>query len=137
MGILILGISAYPSILLVHFFWIHSENLPFSLRLFFLSIVLCAAYFIFGVLTIFVAAFFRLLLRLDLKEGEHKIGSPAFLKWMMYSALIIGVRRIFMDFMALTPLIGLFYRMMGCKIGDKISVATPGGKANYEVVGIE
>ena len=121
-GAVALGIALLPSVLCVWYFWQHSTDLLIGLRLLALSVLLMFGYFLFGVVLIFVAGLTRRLLRLNISEGVHPIGSITMLKWMMSSALIIAVRFFFMDFMLLTPLTPVFFKIMGAKVGDNVQI---------------
>lgn len=121
-GIIILGITLFPSMLSVFCFWEHSTGMAPWLRILGLSIVIAFGYFLFGLLLIFTASIARAILRLDVKEGVHAIGSPDMLKWMMSSALIIAVRVMFMEFILLTPFCVLFYKLMGAKVGRNVQI---------------
>lgn len=121
-GAVALGIALFPSVLCVWYFWQHSADIVIGLRLLGLSVLLTFGYFLFGVMLIFVAGLTRRLLRLNISEGVHPIGSITMLKWMMSSALIIAVRFFFMDFMLLTPMTTAFFKMMGAKIGENVQI---------------
>jgi len=121
-GILILGITLFPSLFTILSYWEYSSQFEPWLRALGLSIVIRFGYFLFGTFLIFTASFTRIILMLNVKEGIHPIGSPVMLKWMMSSALVIAVRKIFMDFMLLTPLSALFYRLMGAKMGRNVQI---------------
>lgn len=122
LGAIILGVALYPSVLLVHFYWTHSEHLLDWQRLLFLCFTLTGGYFIFGLTLIFTTSLARVFLGLNVKEGVHPLGSLEMLKWMMVSALYIAVRFIFMEFILLTPFCALFFKLMGAKIGKNVQI---------------
>lgn len=122
LGIMILGIAMYPSVLFLHFFWVETMALADWQRLLCLCFVICSGYFLFGLVLICIVSLARVVLRLNIKEGIHAMGSVEMLKWMMASALYICVRFAFMEFILLTPLCPLFYKLMGAKIGKNVQI---------------
>ena len=121
-GILILGIALYPSLLFIFWVWAKVASLTIPLKIFILSLSLVFAYFLFGVILIFVVSFFHAILPIRQREGEFPISSPEILKWMFVNALFLAVKVTFMDFILLTPFCPFFYQMMGAKIGANVQI---------------
>lgn len=121
-GVFILGLAIFPSVLVIYSCWTNTSNLLAWQRVLYLCFSITFGYFLFGFVLIFVTALTKFLLRLNIKEGIHGFASPQMLKWMMASALYITVRFIFMEFMLLTPFCALFYKLMGAKIGRNVQI---------------
>lgn len=122
LGIMVLGIALYPSVSLIHACWVNAMVLPAWQRLLSLCFTLALGYFLFGFMLILTVSIVRVVLRLNVKEGIHRLGSVAMLKWMMASALYIVVRFTFMEFILLTPFCPLFYKLMGARIGKNVQI---------------
>lgn len=121
-GVIVLGLTAYPSLYLILDYWQDSAGAALSARVLGLSLRIVFGYFLFGLLLILTASLTRIVLLLNVKEGVYSIGSLTMLKWMMSSALTITVRAFFMDFMLLTPFSSLFYRLMGARLGLNVQI---------------
>lgn len=122
LGVLILGVAGYPSVYLIYSIWIKAAPLAPREKLFCVSLGAALGYFIFGLVLICVVSIVRVLLNLKLKEGEYRLSSVMILKWMMLNALILAVRSTFMDFILLTPVVSLFYRLMGARLGKGVQI---------------
>jgi hypothetical protein len=122
LGTFVIGLTLFPSLWIVYQYWNHCVLWVAWQRILCLCFVLVFCYFLFGLCLIVVSSLTRIILRLDVKEGIHPIGSANMLKWMMASALLISVRFFFMAFMLLTPFCALFYKWMGAKMGSNVQI---------------
>jgi len=122
LGILIIGLALFPGILLCYQVWVSLADSAIIAKIFALSLALAGTYFIYGVSLVFIAGFLRIILRLNLKEGDYSLISVGTAKWVFYNALILLVSVTFMDFMRLTPFASIFYRMMGAKLGKNVLI---------------
>ena len=122
LGIGILGIALCPSLLLVKNVLAQIHDLNTTIGLLMLGLGLSATYFVFGITLMFVVGILRFLLQIKLQEGNHKIGSVETIKWYFVNALFLCVRTVFIEFMLLTPLCSLFYRLMGVKLGLNVQI---------------
>jgi len=122
LGTVIMGICLFPGLFLTFIIWQKSSGLIMPLRILSISFSLAGLYFIYGITLILVVAFCRVIFRLNLKEGEYPYFSIGAMKWAFTNAFILLVKVTFMDFMMLTPLNILFYRMMGAKIGKRVQI---------------
>lgn len=121
-GIIIIGVSIFPGLLLCVNIWFGAQGASPSLRILFLSLGIAAGFFIYGLSLIAITGIFRVAFLLNLKEGEHRIPSPGVFKWLFANALYMVVAATFMDFILLTPLANIFYRFMGAKIGKNVQL---------------
>ncbi|OGQ13417.1 MAG: hypothetical protein A3B70_02865 [Deltaproteobacteria bacterium RIFCSPHIGHO2_02_FULL_40_11] len=121
---IIIGISMFPSVYAVYAYWQGTVAWPIVLRLFVLSIVVSLAFFLYCVVVIFVVPFFRWLMRLNIQEGRYYYFSWPAIQWATYNSLILIVRYTCINFLRVTPLIVLFHRMMGAKIGRNVQINT-------------
>jgi hypothetical protein len=122
LGALIIGTALFPCAMFLVWIWSHCVGMEFSLKVFLLCLGIACSYFLFGLTLMLVAGVIRMILAIQLKEGDYKIGSLEMLKWFFVNALFISVRTVFMDFMMLTPFCSLFYRMMGAKLGHNVQI---------------
>lgn len=122
LAIFLIGISIFPGVLLCSYVWIQAAQLNTELRFLLLSFSIGASYFIYGITMIFFVGFLRIVFRLNLKEGEYRLGSLGSVKWFIVNSLYYVVSVTFMDFILLTPLAAIFYRLMGAKVGKNVQI---------------
>ncbi len=121
-GALAIGMALTPAVLFGWWLWEMISPVGLLAKSMVISFSIGMGYFIYGVSLMFVVWLMRLVLGLKLEEGYYRPVSFGMLKWMVYNALILLVSTTFMDFMLLTPLINLFYRLMGAKLGKGVQV---------------
>jgi len=121
-GILILGLSIFPGLLLCRYLWTHLSGLSLIASAFVFSFGIAAAFFIFGIAQMIISGIIRIVFRLNLREGEYPIISPGAFKWMFANALYQLMAATFMDFILLTPLANVFHRLMGAKLGKNVQI---------------
>jgi hypothetical protein len=121
-GATVLGVAVFPSIYWVTIVWQHTAAWAMIPRLFALAVAGAAGYFLFGFCLIFTVALLRLLLRLDLKEGEYPLVSLGMVRWMIVNALMLLVVTSFGDFILATPVAPLFFRLMGARVGKGVQI---------------
>lgn len=122
LGIVILGLAIFPGTILCYFSWQQTAGHMIFYRLLALCFSLVTGYFIHGVVLTFLVGAFRIIFRLNLKEAEYPMASLGAMKWFVTNALQTLVSITFMDFMLLTPLASLFYRLMGAKLGKNVQI---------------
>ena len=83
-------------------------------------------FFLFGLVLMVETIFLRFLLNLKLKEGEYGYFSADGMKWAFVNAMMLIVNLTFMDFLRLTPLLPLYYKLMGAKIGKRVQINSKG-----------
>jgi len=120
--ILIMGLALAPALLFFYSIWMQTINLTVTIRMILLGCALAAAFFIYGMCLMAIVGLLRLLFKLNLKEGEYHIASAGAAKWAFINALFLLVATTFMDFILLTPLANLFYRLMGAKLGKNVQI---------------
>lgn len=116
-AILAMGLAIFPGILLIYYVWTHTFIYFVVLRMWLLCVSLVLAYFVYGFSLISILGLLRIVLRLNLKEGEYRIASIGMMRWMFINALYTIVSITFMDFILLTPIAPLFFSLMGAKVG--------------------
>ncbi len=121
-GALVLGSAAYPAILFLGWVWIMAASLDPALNLFVICVAAALSYFIFGLTLILVAGFVRIILGLNLKEGEYAILSLQAMRWYFVNALQLAVSNTFMNFILITPFAALFFKLMGAKVGKNVQI---------------
>ena len=121
-GAVVLGVALVPAYFLV--WWtvglisVRGGYFPIVI----MCVAVAAGFFVFGITLTLLVGFLNFVLRLRLREGDYRVGQPETLKWYFVNAMFLCVRVIFMDFMLLTPLCSLFYRMMGAKLGLGVQI---------------
>ncbi len=121
-GALAIGMALTPGVLFGWWLWEVISPVGILAEALVISFSIGMGYFIYGVSLMFVVWLMRIVLGLKLEEGYYRPVSLGMLKWMVYNALILLVSTTFMDFMLLTPLINLFYRLMGAKLGKGVQI---------------
>ena len=121
-GSILMGVSLFPGLLFIQHIWSQAAGLTLVGRMLTLSLAISLAYFIYGVTLIVIVGILRIILRLNLKEGEYRLPSLGLLKWYVVNSLFYIVSVTFMDFILLTPLASLFYRFMGAKVGKNVQI---------------
>jgi hypothetical protein len=124
LGAVFLGFSLLPSFLLFFGLWQAVSPQTVFLKALVLSISAGVGFFIFGIMLIVMTVTLRSILNLKLKEGEYEYLSLEAVKWALVNAMTLWVNVMFIDFMRLTPLLPLFYRLMGAKIGKRVQINT-------------
>ena len=93
-------------------------------RMFALSVGGFLGYFAFTVAVIFVAGLFRVVTFAGTPLGTYSYYSGKGFRWASYNALILLVRYTCMNWMRVTPLLVLFHRLMGMKVGKRVQINT-------------
>jgi acetyltransferase-like isoleucine patch superfamily enzyme len=107
---------------LIYYAWTHTVVYFVVLRVWLLCVSLVLAYFVYGFSLVSILGLLRTVLRLNLKEGEYRVASIGMMRWMFINALYIIVSITFMDFILLTPIAALFFRLMGAKVGKNVQI---------------
>jgi acetyltransferase-like isoleucine patch superfamily enzyme len=81
-------------------------------------------YFVYVVCVIFVTGLFRAVTRSGTPLGTFSYYSGKGFQWASYNAIILLVRYTCINWMRVTPLIVLFHRLMGMKIGKRVQINT-------------
>lgn len=121
-AILAMGSAIFPGILLIYYVWTHTFVYFIIFRVWLFCVSLVLAYFVYGFSLIFILGLLRIVLRLNLKEGEYQIASIGMMRWMFINALYTIVSITFMDFILLTPIAPLFFSLMGAKVGKNVQI---------------
>jgi hypothetical protein len=121
-GVVVMSAAAFPGIMICYKVFSATALWDLAQRIFVCSLSAFGAYFIYGFCLIWVVAMIRVVFGLTLKEGEYKVPSWGAAKWAFTNALVLIVSATFMDFMLLTPLASLFYRLMGAKLGMNVQI---------------
>ena len=122
LGSAVFACALMPAYLFVRMIHGWAIGMPNLVAVLWNCFALAGGYFIFGISLSILVGVLRTVLRIDLKEGDYSMGSAEMLKWYFVNALFLSVRTVFMDFMLLTPLGSLFFRMMGVKLGRNVQI---------------
>lgn len=118
------GLSVAPGLYVLR----HLHQLCLSLPeyLFYpaLGLSLVTAYVTYGFSLLVVAPALNLLLGGRLKPYRGKQVSLGILPWYIHATLTMLPRLTFLDFICPTPFLNLYYRLMGMKMGDGVTINT-------------
>jgi hypothetical protein len=126
LGAILLTVAVIPPIYLTFCLWQAIDPSSLFAKTLILASGLGFGYFLFGLTLVFATVLLRLILNLKLEEGEYPFFSLAGFKWAFVNAMMLIVNLTFMDFMRLTPLLPLYYKLMGAKIGRRVQINTKG-----------
>jgi non-ribosomal peptide synthetase-like protein len=121
---LVLGVALWPAIAL----WGFAEAvLPASgaLRPLGLGVALAAGYVVFGLALVAVIPVVRwLTLAVGTPVGRFRFLSLGTWRWASFNALTLILRFSFVNWIRLTPLLPLYHRLMGARIGRRVHINT-------------
>jgi len=122
---LVIGISLFPSIMIVHKFlqYFPLDNLQ-NLLLFALVIGICIYVFFISALIVF--GIFEKILVLGFKPGRYSTNSFTFVRWLIYSGLHVILLNLVLPYVSGTFFAKIFYRILGCKFGKNVFINTVG-----------
>lgn len=133
--------AAVIAVCLIPTFWIAVEFLPRIVTpltsaeiavaswrgvryLFFGAGTLSLMYYSYLVAGCLVQATLIRLLSLGVKPGRYPAVSLEVLRWLLYSGIFTISMRTILPIIPVTPLIELFFRIQGCKMGKKVRINT-------------
>lgn len=122
LGGVVIGVCLYPALLLAHMLYQASGGCAMETRLFLVGIGLGVGYFLYGFTLLVVTAVLHRLLGLRLRPGTHPYMSATSLKWVLASGMSLVVKVTFMDFLALTPFLTSYFRLLGAKLGRGVLI---------------
>ena len=120
MGSLFFALALFPAVALVGKLADITAHASALTHIFALSFGIAFGYFVFGFTLILLVGLFRFCFRLRLKEGVYPLFSPEALKWAFVSSLYLMVNFTFIDFILLTPLANLLFRLLGARLGKNV-----------------
>lgn len=122
MGVIYFGIALAPGAYILLGLWQRTLNYPMALRCVALGMGIALGYFLFGLTLILLIGGTRLVLRLRLREGSHRIFSFEAMKWAFISSLYLLINFTFIYFILLTPFANLLLWMLGAKVGRNVQI---------------
>jgi len=120
----VLGVALWPAVAL--WTWAAAALPPAGpLRALGLGAALSAGYLVFGLSLLVVLPAARwLTLSLGTPVGRFGFRSLAAWRWASYNALTLVLRFSFVNWIRLTPLLPLYHRLMGARIGRRVHINT-------------
>ncbi len=118
------GIAATPGVWLLTRAIAISSDLGLWPRLVAVSVAGFLAYFTYAICVIFVAGAFRVITFAGTPLGTYSYYSGKGFRWASYNAIILLVRYSCINWLRVTPLICLFHRLMGMKLGKRVQINT-------------
>ncbi|MBD3264585.1 MAG: hypothetical protein GF375_05755 [Candidatus Omnitrophica bacterium] len=122
MCILYFGLALAPGLAIFIKAWQSTPAFSFMGRCLILGICIALAYFLFGLTLVLLVGITRMVLRLRLREGRHRIFSYEAAKWAFISSLYLMINFTFVYFILLTPFANMLLRMLGARIGANVQV---------------
>ncbi len=121
-----LGLAALPSalFLLGVWGWVAPLAWPLPLKLLLVTTSIAWSYFLFGFVLLFVLAGVRLLMRFRGREGSIPLWSLDAAQFASYNGLLMAARLTILPWFRNGPLLPVFYRMMGAKVGKNVIINT-------------
>jgi len=120
----VLGAALWPAVAL--WSWVEGR-VPGSgtLRFLGLGVALAAAYLVFGLSLILVLPLARwLTLSSGTPVGRFPYFSLGVFRWASFNVLTLVLRFSFLNWIRLTPLLPVYHRLMGAKIGRRVHINT-------------
>jgi acetyltransferase-like isoleucine patch superfamily enzyme len=118
------GIAATPGVWLLTRAIAISRDIGLWPRMVAVSVAGFLAYFTYAICVIFVAGAFRLITFAGTPLGTYSYYSGKGFRWASYNAIILLVRYSCINWLRVTPLICLFHRLMGMKLGKRVQINT-------------
>lgn len=118
------GIAATPGVWLLTRAIAISRDIGLWPRLVAVSVAGFLAYFTYAICVIFVAGAFRVITFAGTPLGTYSYYSGKGFRWASYNAIILLVRYSCINWLRVTPLICLFHRLMGMKLGKRVQINT-------------
>jgi len=118
----IFAVGAIPSLAMIYF---GTQLLDGSFLMIFLFTAICflAVYIFFVFSSLFVGLVERLM-TLGIKPGAYPVGSPVFLRWLIYAGLHLWLVNLVLPFIRGNNWIKIYLRVAGAKIGKETFVNT-------------
>ncbi len=121
---LLAGVATAPGAYLAVRAWEAAEHWALPWRVLLGSCLVWGVYFAYAICVIFVVGTFRIVSRAGTPLGKFSYYSFKGYQWASFNALILLVRYTCINFMRVTPLINLFHRLMGMKLGRRVQINT-------------
>ncbi len=121
---IVMGVALWPAVAL--WSWV-AAALPASgaLRCLGLGVALAAGYIVFGLTLVLVLPVARwLTLSLGTPVGRFRYLSLGAWRWASFNALTLILRFSFVNWIRLTPVLPLYHRLMGARIGRRVHINT-------------
>lgn len=122
LGGVVIGVCLYPGLLLSHSFYHATAAMSVATQLLAASIGLGLGYFLYGLSLLFVTAVLHNVMGLRLRPGSHAYFSAQSFKWVFASGLTLIVKITFMDFLALSPFLTSYFRVLGARLGKGVLI---------------
>jgi len=126
LGGCLLTVALTPAFVLTLALWKYSVSGSLICRALALGAGAGFGYFLFGLTLAALTVLLRFVLGARLKEGEFGFFTWNGFVWAFVNAMMLIVNLTFMDFMRLTPLLPLYYRLMGARIGRGVQINSKG-----------
>lgn len=116
------GIALIPAVFLLLKSWQLAIGLNVIAKCALIGLALSSGYMLFGVSLLLLVGLTRMILCLQLREGNYPLFSWPTIKWACASVLSITINLAFADFILLTPFMNLLLRMFGAKLGKNVQI---------------
>jgi hypothetical protein len=118
------GLSLAPALWVLKALYQHCQGFPEPAFYVGLGLSLVLAYVTYGFSLLFIAPALNLVLGGRLKPYRGKQVSLGIVPWYVHATLTMLPRLTFLDFICPTPFLNLYYKLMGMKMGDGVTINT-------------
>lgn len=88
------------------------------------SVVAAGAFFLWLICAAFVFSIFIRLFSLGMKPGRYPAHSRTTLQWVITSGVYMTATRTFLPFIVMSPILVMFFRICGCRMGRNVWLNT-------------
>ena len=120
----IFGLSLLPGLSLFFLIPRIVRHWAYFPQILILSFSIIFGFFLFGITLIVIVSTLRIIFRFNYKEGNYPFHSFNVFVWGFYNALILLVRYTIMNWIKATPILPIFHRLMGAKVGKNVQINT-------------
>jgi acetyltransferase-like isoleucine patch superfamily enzyme len=121
---LIIGISLIPSICLLSAAWKFSAGAPLPVHIVHFSIACGLAVFLYFITGTIVMSLVIRIISFGMKAGRYPMVSFTTLRWLIYSGVYHFAGKTILDYIPISFLSIIFFRIIGAKIGKNVALNT-------------
>jgi acetyltransferase-like isoleucine patch superfamily enzyme len=121
-GAVILGLSLWPAMLMVHAVYQKTIGWPDPLRLLVISLSCGLGYFVFGLSLLATIVVARKVTFIRSSEGTFSTTDWKLAHWLLLNGLLMTAWLFFLQFTRVSRINVIFYRLLGMKVGRKVLI---------------
>ena len=124
LGSLAFGLAFFPGAAGLVALWMALEGVSWAWRLLAICLAMPLSFLLYGVLMMAMLGLVRSIFRITIKEGDYGAGAPEAQAWLLFNGLHFLYVKTFLDFLRLSPMLNLYLRWMGAKVGQGCVINT-------------